>query len=235
MERTVGAVRVRFPGRRDREPRSDGFGARSPCVAEVQVDGDSDSWRPVPVTCCDAGSSSAGSSSAGSSVVIANVTKVRCAWSETDLHKTNGLSTPRRRGRALRGDWAGGSGRHGHYGRHGRHGRHGCYGRHGRDEGGRGGGDEAHADGVTTRARAFSTRGADFFKSIVTGNALPGNALATSRNREGPRVLTRFLLARSSVAAFAQSNAAQVPPTRIALTGAVPGHTSRPHTAGTRR
>ena len=37
----------------------------------------------------------AGSSSAGSSVVIANVTKVRCVWSETDLHKTNGLSTAR--------------------------------------------------------------------------------------------------------------------------------------------
>ena len=65
-----------------------------PCVAEVQIDGDSVSWRPVPVT-CDAGSSSAGSSSAGSSVVIANVTKVRCVWSETDLHKTNGLSTAR--------------------------------------------------------------------------------------------------------------------------------------------
>ena len=43
----------------------------------------------MPVTC------DAGSSSAGSSVVIANVTKVRCVWSETDLHKTNGLSTAR--------------------------------------------------------------------------------------------------------------------------------------------
>ena len=67
-------------------------GADLPCVAEAQIinDGESsDAWRPVPVTC------DAGSSSAGSSVVIANVTKVRCVWSETDLHKTNGLSTAR--------------------------------------------------------------------------------------------------------------------------------------------
>uniref|UniRef100_A0A7S0NHT5 U-box domain-containing protein n=1 Tax=Micromonas pusilla TaxID=38833 RepID=A0A7S0NHT5_MICPS len=63
-----------------------------PCVAEARIinDGEcSDAWRPVPVTC------DAGSSFAGASVVIANVTKVRCVWSETDLHKTNGLSTAR--------------------------------------------------------------------------------------------------------------------------------------------
>ena len=61
-----------------------------PCIAEVQIL-NGESWRPVPVT-RDAGSSSAGSSVVSS---IANVTKVRCVWSETDLHKTNGLSTAR--------------------------------------------------------------------------------------------------------------------------------------------
>ena len=89
---TVGDVRVRFPGRRDREPRSDRLGRRSPCVAEVQI---LNGERIVATGCDPVHLPPVHLPPVRPSSSIANVTKVRCVWSETDLHKTNGLSTAR--------------------------------------------------------------------------------------------------------------------------------------------